>query len=105
MKLNKILDFLKSSTDSSTMRVNVTFMGLSCTILIGSMAFNIIYDTFHKLPIAWEGQAIFLGGITTLMTGVLWQKASQKKIELSNSQVPLENITNPSNIQQPIINR
>ena len=92
MNLSNILSFLKSDSVESTMRVNVTLMGLSSTILLLSIGFNIIYNTINRLPIAWETQGIFIGGITALMTGVLWQKTAQKKVEMGTP-IPDTNTT------------
>lgn len=96
--------FLKSNTTESTMRVNVTLMGLSSTMISLSLCFNIIYNTLYRLPVLWENQAILLGGITTLMTGVLWQKSMQKKTEMFNQQS--DNINQVIGVNnQPIINK
>ena len=79
--------FLKSNTNESTMRVNVTLIGVGCLMILLAIAFHIVWFTL-KLndKIYWPQISLALGGITTLMTGVLWQKVEQKKVE--NNKTP-----------------
>ena len=80
-----MMNFLRSDKPESTMRVNVTLVGIGCFLILCAVAFHIIWFSFKmKTDIFWPQIAILLGGIATLMTGDLWQKTEQKKVEVSD---------------------
>ena len=82
-----MFNFLRSDKPQSTMRVNVTLMGIGCLLILAAIAFHIVWFSFkEKSDIHWAEIAIALGGIASLMTGVLWQKKEQKKVEGEPSQ-------------------
>ena len=81
-----MMNFLRSDKPESTMRVNVTLVGIGCFLILCAVAFHIIWFSFKmKTDIYWPQIAILLGGIATLMTGVLWQKTEQKKVEVNQT--------------------
>jgi len=79
-----MFDFLKVNSPDSTMRVNVTLQGVGCFMILLAVAFHIVWYTLKKEPILWPQLSLLLGGIATLMTGVLWQKTEQKKVEIKD---------------------
>lgn len=99
-----MFNFLKSNRPESTMRVNVTLIGIGCFLILAAIGFHIVWFSFKlQSNILWAQIAIALGGIATLMTGVLWQKTEQKKVEnvspLNNPQMKENNPSDPPPVE------
>jgi hypothetical protein len=79
-----MFNFLKESTDVSSMRVTL-FIGTLCICLLTVGVF--IYLMIHAVKctdIDWSGMSIFLTSLAAFTGTLLYGKVQQKKVEKSN---------------------
>jgi hypothetical protein len=94
-----MFNFLRSDKPESTMRVNVTLIVIGCLIILLAVAFHIIWFSLKlNNNILWSQIALLFPGLATIITGALWQKTSQKRIE-NNSPLNVSNMA--TNVQLP----
>ncbi len=79
-----MFNFLKESTDVSSMRVTL-FIGTLCICLltIGVFVYLIIHAT-KCTTLDWSGMSIFLTSLAAFTGTLLYGKVQQKKVEKSN---------------------
>ena len=79
-----MFNFLKESTDVSSMRVTL-FIGTLCICLltIGVFVYLIIHAT-KCTALDWSGMSIFLTSLAAFTGTLLYGKVQQKKVEKSN---------------------
>lgn len=79
-----MFNFLKESTDVSSMRVTL-FIGTLCICLltIGVFVYLIIHAT-KCTSLDWSGMSIFLTSLAAFTGTLLYGKVQQKKVEKSN---------------------
>ena len=81
-----ITDFLKSNSPLSSLRLGMTAIIIGSVTILISMSIYILYFGFNKIEISrWTDMGIFLGGLATLITGVLYNKVQQKKLEINEN--------------------
>jgi hypothetical protein len=79
-----MFNFLKESTDYSSMRVTL-LLGTLCICLLSLGIF--IYLIIHAVKCSsldWSGMSIFLTSIAAFAGTLLYGKVQQKKVEKSN---------------------
>ncbi len=76
-----MFNFLKESTDVSSMRVTL-FLGTLCVCLlcIGILVYTIIHAVKCS-SLDWSGMSIFLTSIAAFTGTLLYGKVQQKKVE------------------------
>ena len=76
-----MFNFLKESTDVSSMRVTL-FLGTLCVCLlcVGIFIYLIIHAT-KCTTLDWSGMSIFLTSIAAFTGTLLYGKVQQKKVE------------------------
>ena len=76
-----MFNFLKESTDVSSMRVTL-FLGTLCVCLlcIGILVYTIIHAV-KCTTLDWSGMSIFLTSIAAFTGTLLYGKVQQKKVE------------------------
>jgi hypothetical protein len=79
-----MFNFLKESTDVSSMRVTL-FIGTLCICLltIGVFVYLIIHAT-KCTTLDWSGMSIFLTSLAAFTGTLLYGKVQQKKVEKSH---------------------
>lgn len=86
-----MFNFLKKSSDISSMRLTL-FFGTLCICLLCSGIF--IYTIIHSIKctiLDWSGMSIFLTSIAAFAGTMLYGKVQQKKIENKTADVVKEN--------------
>jgi len=77
-----MFNFLKEDSKVSTMRVSLFLITIFVCLLIASIAFFIIWSAIYCLTIDFMGLSAFFVAIGAVMTSLLYNKVSQKKVEL-----------------------
>jgi hypothetical protein len=76
-----MFNFLKESTDVSSMRVTL-FLGTLCICLLCLGIFTyILIHAVKCTTLDWSGMSIFLGSIAAFTGTLLYGKVQQKKVE------------------------
>jgi len=80
-------DLKDNNGNISSMRTNNRILIISVAMLLIAVPIYIIINAFNKMPIdggTWGGIGGYVTGIGVLVTGVLYNQRSQKKVELEN---------------------
>jgi len=76
-----MFNFLKESSDISSMRLTL-FLGTLCICLLCSGIFTyILIHALNCTTLDWSGMSIFLGSIAAFAGTLLYGKVQQKKVE------------------------
>ena len=79
-----MFNFLKESTDISSMRVTLLLGTLCvCLLCVGIFIYLIIHAT-KCTALDWSGMSIFLTSLAAFTGTLLYGKVQQKKVEKSN---------------------
>lgn len=82
---NKVTSTLTDdSGNKSSMRIMSLILVIASSLVIGAIAFFIIYRALKDGKVDWAGLAIFFGGFGTYIALLLSQKVRQKKVENEN---------------------
>lgn len=65
----------------SMMRVAVFMLVAFICMIFGAIAFHFVWNTITNRAINWLEAAAFIGAITTLVVGILYNKAKQREAE------------------------
>lgn len=77
---------LSENGQTSSMRFHLVLTSVGVFIILLSIAFFIIKRALGDVDPNWTEMSIFAIGIAGVLTGVGWNKTTQKKIEKTPSQ-------------------